>query len=240
MKVVVPLAGPDFISDCGQIKCLRTVNGHPLLKWVLYNRPWFKRGETSGCDYVFVLKDTPESRGFYELALQRWFPDCSAVFTRNDTRGAALSALLGVATLRDLLDEVICIDLADIYFEGDLDIQGPFSDRDDLGGIGLVFESNLPCYSYFKLDGCGDVALVREKVVISNIASAGAYVYRSAVTYMNALQHSIIHLQELTHNNSYFVCPVFNGVTAINQVICLMPVTNVLDVKEDSAVHLDT
>ena len=66
MRVVVPLAGPDFILKDGSLKANIKLNGEPLLSSVLNSRPWAKN--MNPANYSFVLFDTPETRAFFETS----------------------------------------------------------------------------------------------------------------------------------------------------------------------------
>ena len=90
MRVVVPLAGPDFILRGGELKANIKYDGEPLLRGVLNSRPWAKT--LASRDYSFVLFDAPETRAFAADTLLDWYPDATVTFISSYTRGAALSA----------------------------------------------------------------------------------------------------------------------------------------------------
>jgi hypothetical protein len=51
-----------------------------------------------------------------------------------------------------------------------------------------------------------------EKRVISDRASAGAYIFRNTQVFWRAAAHSISHADSLTHRGNFFICPMVNGV----------------------------
>lgn len=234
MKIVVPLAGPDFERDDGGVKATIDVDGEPLLRRVLEGRPWWN-GTRAGAagDLIFVLQDTPTSGGFARDCLKTWYPGCTVVLLSRFTRGAALSALAGLATIQDV-DDIICVDLVDIDYRSTLDPLASFAAHPQASALALTFPSDNPVYSYLRTDDTGRVVEAAEKRVISRNASAGTYFFRNAATYIMALAHSLENADLVTHHGLFFVCPLFNGVISNGGAVMLEPVDDVLDIKVPS------
>ena len=231
MNVLVPLAGPDFLLSDGTTKAEQLVNGQPLLRWVLDNREWIKSGTVSPADMVFILLDHPVTRAFSAGPLATWYPNAKSVFLGSYTKGAALSALAGLATLPNFHNIPVCVDLADIYYQAQ-PRKLLFSENDPhLGGIALSFESKNPQYSYLRVNNVGAVVEAKEKSQISNTASAGTYFFRNGIVYLGALQHTLFHAGEFEFNGLQYVCPLFNGVLAQGLEVGLEMVTDVMDIK---------
>lgn len=228
MRVIVPLAGPDFILREGKVKANIEIDGEPLLYRVLASRPWSNTLESH--DYSFVLIDAAETRKFAADALLDWYPDASITFISSHTRGAALSVLAGLATGKDVHVPII-VDLADILYTSTLNPKLVFQSNDYCGGIALTFHSNNPDYSYLKLDCSGSFENATEKHVISKNASAGTYIFRDLATYLCALAHNLDNEDSQTFQNLFYVCPLFNGVKDLGKSVLLEPVTNVIDIK---------
>jgi hypothetical protein len=229
MKVIVPLAGPDFIRGT-QTKAEYNYKGLPLLRYCLESRYWWKNQTVIDSDLIFVLKEGKITGRFVSSYLKKWYPESKVVFISDYSQGAAMSALAGVAVLQDLRQEVVCIDLADICFTCDLD---PITkiNNEELSGLALYFSSDNPEYSYFSIDQSGIVSASVEKKVISQFASAGVYFFQSAQVYLDALSKTIQHAEQYLHNNLYYVCPVFNGVIMNGGTVASLKVNNVDDVK---------
>jgi hypothetical protein len=230
MRVVVPLAGPDFISREGDLKANIKFDEEPLLRRVLTSRPWATN--LASHDYSFVMFDAPETRAFAANALLDWYPDATITFISCHTRGAALSALAGMAIGADI-DAHVIVDLADIFYESALDPVVVFEENSDCGGIALTFHADNPAYSYISLNSSGFFDQAAEKQVISNNASAGTYIFRDMATYLRALAYSLDNKASQTHCDLFFVCPLFNGVKDQGKRVLLEPVTNVVDMKVD-------
>jgi len=228
VKIIVPLAGPDYFSGGTAKGLIETPHG-PLLLSTLRMRCWFDA--VPSANYSFVLLDSSVSREFYHDFLLAWFPGCTASFISKPTRGAALTSLIGCAAIMDSVDEEIIIDLADIQFSTS---HIPFSESRDSGyaAIGYSFESSLPCYSYFEVadDAC-TVIRAEEKKIISTYASAGVYCFRNLNILLSSLAVVLEQGNLYTYNGIYYVCPLFNGVIASGNQAMISPVFQVCDIK---------
>lgn len=230
MQVVIPLAGPDFERKDGTTKAELLLDGQPLLVRALTSRSWWKRGDVSAADCIFVLRDTKVARGFADRCLADWFPGSRTVFISDGTRGAAFSTLAGVALCDPAA--VLCVDLADIIYAENFAPVSIFSADPVLGGILPTFRSDSPVYSYALLDNDGRATRTAEKQVISDLASAGTYFFRNPAVFLAAVDHAIRHESEQTYNNSFFLCPLFNGVIASGHDVRTFDVTDIIDVKQ--------
>ncbi|QNI83919.1 nucleotide-diphospho-sugar transferase [Synechococcus sp. PROS-7-1] len=226
MHVIVPLAGPDFIREDGNIKALSSFENQPLLQYVLNSRPWASKVEL----YTFILYDCSQTRCFVANHLSNWFQNFSIVYITNFSRGAAISALAGISLIRDFNKHII-IDLADIVYKSNVNVEEIFQSNSVIGGIALVFDSRNPQYSYLATDYKGIVTEAVEKVAISNNASAGTYIFRNSATVLNSLAHAIENEASQTYNNLFYVCPLFNGVLAQKKRVVLEHVSKVIDIK---------
>lgn len=228
MRVIVPLAGPDFIRPDGTVKADLVVEGESILRAALTSRPW--AAEVAPDRYVFVMADRPETRAFASGPLARWYPGAAHVFLSQYTKGAALSALAGVA-MQGADPGPLIIDLADILYTSDLKPSAVFSRDSECGAIALTFQSSWPGYSYLRLDDDGRVVEAAEKRVISTNASAGTYIFANPSIYLTAVAHALRNFDGQQHNGLLYVCPLFNGVLASGYHVQLAPVNDVVDIK---------
>lgn len=229
MQIIVPLAGPDFERKDGTTKAELLLDGQPLLVRALTSRSWWQRGEVSAADCIFVLRDTKIARSFADLCLTNWFPGSRTVFLSHGTKGAAFSALAGAALCDPAA--VLCVDLADILYAENFMPLSTFSEDPALGGILPTFRSDSPVYSYAQLNSNGRVSKTAEKRVISDLASAGTYFFKNVAVYLAAVDHAIRHENEQTYKDSFFLCPLFNGVIASGHDVRTFEVTGIIDVK---------
>ena len=232
MEVIVPLAGPDFVSADGEVKALIPLLGKPLLLHVLKSRPWAEA--VSG--YTFIFKEDKPTRVFVEEHLRQWYPNATVIFLSSFTRGAACSAMAGVACQRELNSPLI-VDLADILYSSKLNVEDRLDREPRCGGLALTFKSTNPLYSYLRSDETGRVLEAAEKKVISNDASAGTYVFRNSAIYLHAVAHAFSNEASQVHNGLFFVCPLFNGVLAQGMDVEMEPVYDVADIKTGGSPH---
>lgn len=230
MRIVVPLAGPDFIRPDGGLKARVEVNGQPLLRSALGSRAW--ASSVAPSDYVFILIDDPRTRAFEATDLEDWFPGARSVFLSNHTAGAALSAAAGVALAAEYSSEPLIVDLADIFYNCPVDPLDAMSHDVNCGGVALVFESDDPSYSYLRTGPDGRFLEAAEKRVISGNASAGTYIFSNSGVYFGALAYALARPEAHTHRGVFFVCPLFNGVKQQGLDVKLQTVTSVVDIKQ--------
>lgn len=226
MHVIVPLAGPDFVRADGNIKALEPFQGQPLLRYALDFRPWASKAKR----YSFVLYDCEEARQFAHDYLRHWYEGCLIVYLSAYSRGAAMSVLAGLSVLDEFCQPLV-VDLADIIYKSNLNIQQVFHASPSIGGIALTFESDKPQYSYLASDSNGRVFEAAEKKVISSHASAGTYIFRDCATVLKAVAHAIENEANQTHNNLFYVCPLFNGVLAQGKQVSLAHTFDIVDIK---------
>ena len=118
MNIIIPLAGPDFISPSGRLKSLMRYREDYLTRYIINSRPWFN--DKIKHDLVFILVDSKQIRDFVESYLLKWFPKSKVIYLSNCTQGAALTSLIACGMFDDP-SLPLCIDLADIDYETDLD-----------------------------------------------------------------------------------------------------------------------
>lgn len=218
MKIIIPLAGPDFVDR----------NGTPVLKNILEARFWVTQKEKKHfSDFYFVLQDNDITRTFREQSLKKWFPGCQAIFIPHKTAGAAFSALAAVSLLCDH-DEPLCIDLADIQFQWVDEHPEIILSHHDCAGIIPVFESTKSHYSYVITNTNNMIIESKEKEVISHFASAGVYFFRNTKTYITAINFALHH-PSLKFNDAYYICPLANAFTKTKQKMKAIMVRNVQD-----------
>jgi hypothetical protein len=229
MQCIVPLAGPHLTHPEHSLIVKYPVDGIPLLKRTLETRPWW--GRLRPGDLVFVLREGEELLEISD-AVTAWFPGCRIVTLSQLTKGALLSALAGAAAITEL-DEPLIVDLADILYDADMDIEECFAADPSAGAIATYFDADDACYSYFTFAPDGSVDFAAEKKVISRHASAGTYIFRTTGHFIAAAGRSLTQTRsELTVGSALFVCPVLNSV--VRQGMRVLPVLarNVLSVSK--------
>jgi NDP-sugar pyrophosphorylase family protein len=207
--VIVPLAGPDFYTEKFGIRPLFPVSGLPLIEFVLPRRPWFSACVSGESQLIFVLRDVGLHTQKMKRFLEDRFPFARAVILSHLTHGAPMSALAGLSLASDFKAPVV-VDLCDIYFDTDFDLDRHFAQHPEVDAVVPSFQSNDSKFSYLELDGM-NVRKAREKMVISSSASAGVYIFRDAAAYFRCMTFCIETPEYCKIGSSYFVCPSVNG-----------------------------
>ena len=78
----------------------------------------------------------------------------------------------------------------------------------NLDGAILTFEAIHPKWSYVKVDDQGNVSELKEKEVISNIATVGVYYWSKGSEYVKYSKQMID--KDIRVNGEYYVAPVYN------------------------------
>lgn len=225
MYSIVPLAGPDFISDDGKIKALSSFDDGFLLEKVLKSRPW----HTQIKKYIFILIDGNETRSFASQYLKEWFPNSDITFLESNTKGAALTILAGLTQVHEF-NSVIAVDLGDILYETSMEPLSIFAKDQFIGAIVPTFKSSSSIYSYVKFKTERSL-MAREKKVISENASAGTYIFKNLETILYAAFHSASNFHDLNHNGLLYVCPMLNALADLRLLVHVENVQSVVDIK---------
>jgi len=226
MNIIVPLAGPNMLLPDGSLKCCQKVNGVPLLRATLETRPW----HNNSLNYFFILEDSPETRTFANGDLVDWYPEAKVTFISQQAQGAALSVLGGLCMVQQN-EEPILVDLADIIYETDANPQEILKSKDEIGAVAFTFSSTSSEYSYLSFDKDNKFIEAREKVVISEYASAGTYLFKNYAVYLLCLSWYLSIGNKYKFKDLYYVCPLLNALKKYDLDVVNYKVKKILDIK---------
>ena len=228
MNIIIPLAGPDFISPSGRLKSLMRYREDYLTRYIINSRPWFN--DKIKHDLVFILVDSKQIRDFVESYLLKWFPKSKVIYLSNCTQGAALTSLIACGMFDDP-SLPLCIDLADIDYETDLDPTIFFDENQSSSAIAITFNSDNPQYSYFLLDEFANFLYAKEKDVIATNDSAGTYLFRNTSVYLDAMSQYLCTSRKKLKNNLFYVAPIYNFIRDANRAVRIYKCQLIKDVK---------
>jgi hypothetical protein len=215
VNCIVPLAGPDFVTPAFGLRPLYPIDGVPLIEAALTSRPWWRRGAVSADGLVFVMRDVAGANEVRAFIASR-FAGARIVMLSHQTGGALMSALAGGALIADI-DAPLIVDLVDVLYDADIDVEGLFADPATAGALPW-FSADEDCYSYLQLEG-DRVTRTAEKQVISSHASAGTYLFRDAATFLEAVAFSLRHRETLAWRDVLYLCPAFNGLIGEDRIV---------------------
>lgn len=225
--IIVPLAGRDCYSDEFGIRPLFPVGGTPIISHVLQQRSWIKEFDNTLDSLTFIIrKEEPHSSALENILLKE-FPFCHITKIPRLTLGAPFTCLAGISTISSVSEPII-LDLADIVFELPLIPKKYFETNYDVKAIAPYFISDHIKFSYLKCNPSNilEVIEAREKMVISNFASAGVYIFKNLSVFVECLNFGIQNQEVTKVHESFFVCPLLNGLIKKNQIVHALQVDN--------------
>lgn len=214
--IIIPLAGPDFVTKQFGIRPLYPVGDTTLLEYVLLKRPWIKNLSNED-RLVFILREEGGHTKKMCSFIKKRFPTANTVVLGALSLGAPLSALAGIALSKNQNQPVI-IDLADIAFDLSWNPIEYFEKNLQVDAVVPYFISQDPKFSYLRLNG-PTVLEAREKQVISSCASAGVYCFRGVSIYLQAVAYCLQHPDICKVGASFFVCPSINGLISTSRQV---------------------
>lgn len=203
MQILIPMAGAG--SRFAQVgykdpKPLIDVRGLPMIRRVIDNL-----GHDH--DYIFVVqKSTLDNYKDRLVEVTQITRSSRFLSTSGLTEGAAQTCLLA----KDYLDihQSLMIANCDQIMDWDHQHFYEWFESTPSDGSILTFNSDSEKNSYVTINQNGWVTDCKEKIVISNLATTGVYVWRRAVDYIWAAEDMI--LKNIRFNNEFYVCPVYN------------------------------
>jgi hypothetical protein len=162
--------------------------------------------------WVAVNRDE-DREWFISDRVRQAFPTANLVSVPSGVQGALASALIAMQGVD--LDEPLVVAAGDSMIEGGLK---PYIDRfvgegADAGTV--AFKSTNPRWSYLSVDSDGTLRQVAEKRVIGNLATTGAFFFRSAGDFVDAATWCLVN--NASHNGMYFVSSTLNYMISQNR-----------------------
>lgn len=191
-QIIIPAAGRGsrFVgSEFQKPKPLIEWNGKNMIEHVVDN---FSQEDNK----IFLL-----CRDYHNIDVS----GCKIKNIDYTTDGPAISASLFKEDI-DLEDELIITNCDQIIKDWDKDKFLSFARNYD--GVLGCFISTRPHNSYVKVDDNNLVIEVKEKEVISNIATNGLHYWRKAKYFFDSLDEMVE--KEDTTNGEYYVAPTYN------------------------------
>jgi len=218
MKILLPMAGAGKrFAECGydKPKPLIDVMGKPMIERVIENLGYEN-------DYVFLVQ---------KAHLEQFGSDLEKSFCKTNsyqivevpglTEGAACTALLAETAIDPNVplmiantDQIMEWNRAEFY---------DYFYTSNCDGTIFTFKSLDKKHSYAKLDDLDRyVKEVAEKVVISNNATVGVYMWRKASAFFGAAKEMI--KRNIRTNNEFYICPVYNINVEQNSKVEVYPI----------------
>lgn len=201
MNILIPMAGAGSrFAQAGYSfpKPLIEVWGKPMVQVVVENI-------NIEANYIYVVQKSHYEQFNLKYVLNFITPGCKIVLTEGVTEGAACTTLLAKELIDN--DHPLLIANSDQYVEwNSSDFSYCMKAAKCDGGI-LTFKSTHPKWSYVKTDEEGCVKEIKEKQVISDMATVGIYYWAKGSEYVHYAQQMISENRRV--NNEFYVAPVY-------------------------------
>lgn len=203
MQILIPMAGAGsrFVeAGFKNPKPLIDVLGYPMIRSVINNLGVYH-------DYTFIVQQSVLDHYRTQLEIATSICKSSKFLTVEKlTQGAAETCLLAKKYLNP--DKSLMIANCDQIMEWDNKEFYKWFEITPCDGTILTFTSSSNKNSYVKVDSNGWVTEAREKIVISNLATTGVYIWRKSIDFVTAAEDMIS--KNIRYNNEFYVCPVYN------------------------------
>ena len=211
MNVIIPMsgAGSRFVSAGYSFpKPLISIGEKPMIQLAVENL-------NVKANFIFIVRRDHYEQYNLESMLKIISPGCRVIITDSVTDGACCSTLLAQKYIDN--NAPLLIANSDQFIEWE---SGAFFHAMNAPGIDggiLTFESTHPKWSYVRVNENGNVALLKEKEVISNQATVGVYYWTHGKDYVRCAQKMIE--KNIRVNNEFYVAPVYNEAIEEGKVI---------------------
>ena len=202
LNILIPMAGAGSrFASAGYTfpKPLIEVRKKPMIQVVSENL-------NVEANFIYIVQKEHYTKYNLGSVLNFITPNCKIIQIDGLTEGACSTTLLAEEFIDN--DNPLLIANSDQFIEWESgeffhSMNAPMID----GGI-ITFEASHPKWSYVKLDDYGNVSYVREKEVISNIATTGIYYWTSGSDDVKYSKQMIE--KDIRVNGEFYVAPVYN------------------------------
>lgn len=205
MNVLVLAAG-DIVTgaaDGNYPLSLAEINGVPVIQKIIESHASISRIPSR---FIVCIRSQDARRFHLDNVVRLLSPDARIVSIRQDTGGAACTALLAAEHI-DTDDELLILNGNELI---DCDAQAVLEDfrARGLDAGCITFRSVHPRYSYVRLDASGHVVEAAEKNPISRNATAGFYWFRHGRRFVESAMSMI--RKGAAVGNVFYICPSLN------------------------------
>jgi NDP-sugar pyrophosphorylase family protein len=155
---------------------------------------------------VIVTKTVISEASSLPKLLAEYSFDVEIVLIDETTNGPATTCVLAKHHLD--MNKPLVIANSDQYLDTDMKSEYQKWDELTMDGIIWAMEDDSPKWSYVRANRNGFAVEVKEKVVISNLATCGVYAYSKAEYFFQAYE-AMVSADDCT-NNEFYVAPTYN------------------------------
>lgn len=187
-------------------KPLISIYGKPFFYWATMSILKFN----DIIDLTFVILKEHILKYNIDQHILKYFPHSHLVILEDILNGPVLTCLKGIEEINDSFP-ILFNDCDHLFKSEELNLACSFDSLYELDGALVTFTSNLPQYSYVKFNDRQEVIGTVEKVVVSNQAICGAYLFKN-VDLFKRLASS--YLQNCEYKE-FFISGMYNEMAKI-------------------------
>jgi dTDP-glucose pyrophosphorylase len=160
-----------------------------------------------GAYFIFIVNENQISARDFNLHIGTLLDNFTVITVKEVTDGPACSALLASNSILNNTPLIIA-NCDQMVHDFDYNKLKEFSEANNADGVMGCFISDSPKNSYVELDQTGKIVNVKEKVVISIIATNGIHYWKRGLDFVESAE-SMIEAQE-SYNNEFYIAPSYN------------------------------
>lgn len=203
MTILIPLAGNGSrFKDAGytEPKPFIKVHGVSMIESVILDME-------VGNKFIFIINTQQITEDNFREKIESLFLPYQVITVDHVTEGPACTALLAKELINN--DEpLIIVNCDQLIHDFSMSTFEEFCKVNDADGVLGCFLSSSPKNSYLKLDANGHVTEVKEKIVISNIATNGLHYWKHGRLFVESAEQMIAVNDR--YNNEFYIAPSYN------------------------------
>lgn len=161
-----------------------------------------------GAHFSFIINSTQISKINFTNHINYLIDDFSVFTVEKLTEGPAVSCLIAEEEINKNIPLII-VNCDQIILDFDIDEILNFAIKNNCDGVVGCFLSLSPKNSYVKLNQNLEIELVKEKEVISNIATNGLHFWKNGIDFIESTKSMIENNER--YNGEFYIAPTYNS-----------------------------
>ena len=204
MNILIPMAGAGFrFTSAGykKYKPFIEVINDSMIRNVIKNL------NSDSYRFIFVINKSQISKEDFNDHIKDLYFNFKILEVDEITEGPACSALVAKELINNL-DPLIIVNCDQMIIDFNPEYLEKFSKITESDGFLGCFLSSSKKNSYIKIDPNGEVVEVKEKIVISNVATNGLHYWKFGKYFVESAEEMIRCNDR--YNGEFYIAPTYN------------------------------